>query len=164
MSELSPLDPRMGSARAEAAGIDPGREGPTVVSAEDVRAFRDLAREWFGVDEPDHRPQILALLSQRVSPVSLGGFYRADRLIRQVADELLRLHLDDATRREALVTHLVSGYHSHDHAITRVQARELGLPVAQLSAEEEDLSWALLRQCRIGMRDAPNLVIADLGR
>jgi hypothetical protein len=159
MAELSPLDPRMGSVRSEGGGTD----GPAVVSAEDVRAFRDLAREWFGVDNPEYQPQILSLLSQRVSPVSLGGFYRSDRLIRQVADELLAFHMAEPARRGALVANLVSGYHAHDHAITRQQVRELGLPVVAASADEENLSWELLQQCRIGMRDAPVLVLADLG-
>jgi hypothetical protein len=162
MSELSPLDPRMGSVRGEVAGTDHGREGPAVVSAEDVRAFRDLAREWFGIDDPEYRTQLLALLSQRVSPVSLGGFFRADKLIRQIADELLAFHMTDAARRDALVATLVSGYHAHDHAITRPQVRDLGLAVVDASAEEEALTWELVQRCRTNMRDAPFAVLADL--
>jgi hypothetical protein len=165
MSELSPLDPRIGAVRGESGNADQNRDGPAVVSAEDVRAFRDLAREWFGVDNPEYGTQILALLSQRVSPVSLGGFFRADRLIRQLADELLAFHMEDEARRAVLVAKLVGGYHAHDHAITRRQARDLGLAVVAASAEEEALSWELLQQCRAAKQrspDAPNLVLADL--
>lgn len=173
MSELSPLDPRMGAARGEGGRGDGGRgdprseprDGPSVVSAEDVRAFGELARDWFGIDDPASRVQLLGLLSQRVSPVSLGGFLRSDRLIRQLADELLAFHLADAERRAALVTTLVSGYHAHDHAITRRQVRELGLAVTDATAEEEALLWRVLQQCRAQLQrsgEAPGLVRADI--
>jgi hypothetical protein len=156
MAELSPLDPLIGAANDKAAPGEPSRRsegaGPSIVSAEDVRAFRDVAREWFDVDEPATNAQILALLSQRVSPLSLGAFFRADRFVRQVADELLAFHTPDAGDRTELVDRLVRGYHSHDHAITRWQARRLGLRVTDAGAEEESLLWDIAQWCQSEMR------------
>lgn len=173
MAELGPLDPRIGAARGSEPRGDliegPARAGegtgPGVVSAEDVRAFRGLAREWFGVDDPASRVQVLGLLSQRVSPVSLGAFFRADRLVRQVADELLAFQLPDAAVRAELVDRLVSGYHAHDHAITRRQARSLGLRVTDADADEEALLWDIAHSCRSGLERADGvrgLVLADI--
>jgi Serine dehydrogenase proteinase len=159
MAELSPLDPLIGAVNERVVPGEPHASpprrsegaGPSIVSAEDVRAFRDVAREWFGVDDPAARLQILALLSQRVSPLSLGAFFRADRFVRQVADELLALHHPDAGHRQDLVDRLVSGHHSHDHAITRQQARRLGLCVTDASVEEESLLWDIVKWCQSEM-------------
>ena len=145
MAELSPLDPQIGAAGDNAAA------GPSTVSAEDIRAFRDVAGEWFGADDPATRAQTLSLLSQRVSPLSLGAFLRADRFVRQVADDLLAPHIPDAGDRGRLVERLVSGYHSHSHAITRRQARALGLRVTDADADEESLLWDIAQWCQAEM-------------
>jgi hypothetical protein len=165
MAELSPLDPLISAApdkpiRGEAnRSSPPGTTdiGPSVASAEDIRAFHDLAREWFGVDAPESNVQILALLSQRVSPLTLGSFFRADRFVRQIADELLALHTSDAADRTTMVDRLVRGYNAHDHAITRRQARELGMRVTDASLEEELLMWDILRYCQAEIEDREGL-------
>jgi hypothetical protein len=143
LAELGPLDPRIGS-------LSNADSGPSMVSSEDVRAFRRMAEDWFGVDRDEDRLQVLALLAQRVFPPSLGTFYRAEQLTRQLAGELLAYHLPDAdsATRQAVVDQLVSGYHAHDYAITRTQARELGLRVTYPEPLEEALIWDVVGECR----------------
>ncbi len=132
LAELGPLDPRMES-----------QGQPAVMSAEDIRAFRGIAEEWFGVTRPEDRLQVLALLAHKVFPGTLGAFYRADRLVRETAAELLRFQLPD--HDGSVVDRLVGGYYAHDHAITRVQARDLGLRVTYPGAEEEALLWDIVQ-------------------
>jgi hypothetical protein len=83
-------------------------------------------------------------------PTTLTGFYRADRLTRQIAAELLAYHLPDAdhTIVDAFVDRLVSGYHAHDYPIMRAELRHMGLRVIDASPEEEALMWEILRECR----------------
>jgi hypothetical protein len=143
LAELSPLDPQIGSA----AGPRPGE--PAAISAEDVRAFRDMSEQWFGVVRDEDRLSLFGLLAQRVFPGSLGAFYRADRLIRDLAHELLAYQLPDidAAGRDLIADRLVAGFHAHDYAITRAQAKDLGLRVRYADAQEEALLWTILRQC-----------------
>lgn len=153
MAELGPLDPRIGSVG----------EGPAKLSSEDVRAFRGMAEEWFGTGEAD-RLQVLALLAQRVFPPSLGTIYRADRLTRAMAAELLAYQLPDAepAARESIVDRLVSGYYAHDYAITRTQARELGLRVSHPEPAEEALMWEVVSACREWSARADQQVVSLL--
>ncbi len=146
LAELGPLDPQIGSAAG--SGGRPGEPG--ILSGEDVRAFRAMARDWFGVERDEDRLQVLALLAQRVFPGTLGAFYRADRLIRDSAAELLAHQLPEADQahRDAIVDRLVSGFHAHDYAITRDQARALGLRVSFPPPHEEALLWGVVRDCR----------------
>lgn len=144
MAELGPIDTQMGSAGS------PPPDAPSMVSAEDIRAFRHVAEDWFGVSREKDRLQVLALVAQRMFPPSLGSFYRSERLIRKAAHELLRFQLPNAEEhvQQDIVDRLVSGYDSHDHVITRTEAQSLGLRVRFTSPQEETLLWDLSKTNR----------------
>lgn len=157
LTELSPLDPCITSADAPPSA-------QRMISAADIRAFRDLAADWFGVVREEDRLQVLALIAQRFFPTSLSTFYRADQLIRQVALELIHFQLpgDDGRARQRIVDQLVGGYHSHDYAIPRSEARTLGLQVQDASAEEEALLWELWQACRALMPIYPGQAAEEI--
>lgn len=151
MAEFSPIDPHIGAAAGQAP---PG--APAVISAEDIRAYREMADNWFGLTSEEHRMQLFALLSQRFFPTSLSSFYRADKEVRQIAMELLRYQLPEAKAAdwERIVNQLVSGYPSHDYQITREEVRELGLQVQFPSPQEEELMWGIYQACQRYMNAA----------
>jgi hypothetical protein len=131
----------MGATESQPPGI------PGTMSSEDIRAFPSMARDWFGVQRPEDGLQLLAMLSQRIFPVSLASFYRLDKLIRQVAEELLAFQLPaDEQLRARIVDQLVGGYHAHDYVLTRRDVQQLGLRVVEPGADEEELMWAIGRQ------------------
>ncbi|HLI08876.1 MAG TPA: hypothetical protein VKV40_20100 [Ktedonobacteraceae bacterium] len=102
-----------------------------------------MAEDWFGVNREEDHLQVLALMAERVFPTSLSSFYRSDQLTRQAAQELLYYQLPDVEEntRQRIVNQLVGGYYAHDHIITRVEARNLGLQVRFASPREETLLW-----------------------
>jgi ClpP class serine protease len=61
-AELGPIDAHIGS-----VGPTPP-DAPGLISAEDVRAFRQMAEDWFGVNREKDRLQVLALLAQLYFP------------------------------------------------------------------------------------------------
>ena len=135
MSELGPIDAHIGS-----SGVLPP-DAPSIISAEDIRSFRQMAEDWFGVTREKDRLQVLALVAQRIFPTSLSSFYRSDRLTRQTAHELIQYQLSDAhaSVRQRIVNQLVGGYDAHDHIITRLEAQTLGLQVHFPSPQEDTL-------------------------
>ncbi len=151
MSVLGPIDAHIGSAGS------PPPDAPTTISAQDVRAFREMAEQWFGVGREEDRLQVLALVAQRIFPTSLSTFYRSDQLTRQIANELLAYQLPDAETsiRQHIVDRLADGYFAHDYRISRREARELGLRVRFASQQEERLSWDLLRASCPSLGDSP---------
>lgn len=145
MAELGPVDSTMDS-----DGV-PAPDAPGTISAQDIRAFRSMAEDWFGVDRPKDRLQVLGLLATRFFPTSLSSFYRFDKLVREVAAELLEWQLpgaEHAGRRDQIVDQLVSGYHSHDVVLSRRDVRALGLRAADATPEEEQTLWALSQAVR----------------
>lgn len=145
---FSPIDPQL-------HGID-----GSAFSALDIKAFGDMAEQWFGLDAAAAREQALALLCHGVTPPSLGSFYRSTLEVTQIAEELLAFQLSgrDAAFRQQVVRHLMSGYHSHGYAITRAEMAGLGLRMVR-DAEAEQLAWdiSLLIQGHIGggVRESP---------
>lgn len=138
LSELSPIDSNMG-----AEGLAP-QGSPAVISAENVRAFPEMARSWFDIRRDEDSVQVLAILAQRIFPTTLASFYRFDKLARETAIELLRFQRPDeadAEWRTATVDKLVSGYHAHDVALTRHDLLGLGLAVSPAEPETERLLW-----------------------
>lgn len=144
MAELGPIDAHLNPASM------PPPDAPSTISSEDIRSFRQMAEDWFGVTREKDRLQVLALLAQRIFPATLSSFYRSDRLTRLAALELLHYQLPEVEDdiRQRIVDQLVGGYHAHDHIITRAEAQALGLRVCFTSVREEYLLWDLVKTRR----------------
>lgn len=151
MAELGPIDSHIGSAGS------PPPDAPGMISAEDVRAFRQMAEEWFGVEREEDRLQVLALVAQRIFPTSLASFFRFDKLVRQIAEELLGYQLPDAdtSTRQRIVDKLVGGYYAHDYILSTAEARDLGLQARPASSQEEEVLWRLNQACRAQILKQP---------
>lgn len=52
MAELGPIDSHIGSTGS------PPADAPDMISAEDIRAFPKMAKDWFGVDREEDRLQV----------------------------------------------------------------------------------------------------------
>jgi hypothetical protein len=143
LAQLSPIDAQIGREIEVAADL------PAFVSAEDIRGFPAMAREWFGVEGQGDALQLLALVAQQVFPPSLTAFHRADRLVRRTADELLQLPSSGLAedQRRAIVEALVTGQDAHGGSLSRREARDLGLPVRFPDMAEEAHIWEVWKAC-----------------
>lgn len=147
---FSPIDPLLG-----------GADG-TTFSGLDIKLFGDMAASWFGLEKEQARTESLALLCNSIFPPSLTAFYRTNLEIEQIAHELLAARRQPATGGgEAglaqLVQQLMSGYHSHNYAITGPELAALGLPVRRDPLAEK-FGWAIstLLQEQIGGAQRPS--------
>lgn len=161
LAELGPIDANMGAEMSTESGVHGG-----MISAEDIRLFRAMAREWFHVDGPDDGIQLLALVASRVSPTSISSLYRFDKMVRAIAEEILETQMtgeENADKRAAIIGQLVEGYQSHDAVISRKDARALGLRVTEPSSDLEELflllSEALPRSPDLGRPQPPEQTI-----
>lgn len=138
IAELGPLDPNISMA-------EQSQVGPRLISSADIRAFRSMAEEWFGLQQEEHRIQVFSLLSQKFFPTSLSAFYRADRYMRTVAQELLAYQLPNSTPQEraAIVDRFVDGFDSHSHSIDFQEAHGLGLNIRMADGQEVQFVWPI---------------------
>ncbi len=140
MAELSPIDPQI-SMRGNFSG-----DGPKSMSAEDIRCFRLMAQEWFGVEA--NGIEMLTLLSEKIFPTTLTEFYRATEQVRQIAEALFARQRPDleATQRVQRIHHLLYGFHSHDAYLNQQDAQAAGLAVEPATGAEEKLLWQIYEE------------------
>ncbi len=141
LAMFSPIDPHLngGDAQGELMSI----------SAQDIRMFSNLAKDWFGLDGDVARERALSLLCESVAPASLTAFYRSALGVMQIGEEMLGLHMPDspAGHRASIVERLTYGYHSHDYSLDGNDLARMGLPVSR-DPVMEAAAWAVVRELR----------------
>jgi hypothetical protein len=150
---FSPVDPLLQAP----LGSD---DGPSAVSAQDVRLFGEMSRAWFGLPEDEARLKALSVLCDSVFPTTLTSFYRSTLEVEAVCLELLSLHMKGAEEAKTkIVDALLYGHHSHGFALMRDDLARLGLPLVSDPAVE-DAAWEVARILRDsvggGARAAPS--------
>ncbi|HEX8307969.1 MAG TPA: hypothetical protein VF645_06065 [Allosphingosinicella sp.] len=137
--------------------VDPLLQGPTSgaddplgsISAQDVRLFGVMSRDWFGLPEGEAGPKALSVLCDNVFPTTLTSFYRSTLEVEAVCLELLSLHMGagSAAEKKTIVDSLLYGHHSHGFALMRGDLAALGLPLRG-DPETEDIAWEVARTVR----------------
>jgi hypothetical protein len=145
LAQLSPIDPTAGNQFNPQDPTNPRtRFG---ISVEDVVAYFSLVTERAGLEKGAHRFEALKELTRNIHPLALGNVQRVHLQIRQLAKNLLELHLDkqkDAARIENIVKALTEEFYSHVHAISRREAAPLlGDWVRGPTGEEASIIWEL---------------------
>jgi hypothetical protein len=149
LGELSPLDPFIMSGR------DPSKEANPKISSEEIRAFRQTAEKWFGLNGGDNRLQIFAALNQRFTPATLASFFRADAYVRKIGEELLKYQLPrtSLSTRRRIVSDFITQYSEHSHSFALEDLRIMGLVARAPSNAEDEIMREIAFACRCAHRN-----------
>jgi hypothetical protein len=145
LAQLSPIDPTAGN---QFNPQDPNNARARFgISVEDVVAYFSLVTERAGLEKGTHRLEALKELTRNIHPLALGNVQRVYLQIRQLAKNLLELHLDkqqDVERIDTIVQVLTEEFYSHMHAISLREAKPLlGDWVRGPAGEEASIIWEL---------------------
>lgn len=143
--ELGPIDPQLTMQR-----MVPTPNGAPVpvqdsISVEDVMAFVEFARDRVGLTQQDALSATLSKLTDRLDAVGLGNAYRTHRHIREVARKLLHsrnIAFAD-TIIDGIVETLSERTYAHGHAISLLDAQQMGLNAARASSDLDAAMHAL---------------------
>lgn len=137
---FSPIDPHLSAENG-------GGASPSALSAQDIRQFWRMSRDWFGLEESEAKARALTLLCDNIFPTTLTSFHRCALELEQIGDELLSLHMSGRPQAERtqIVQTLLYGFHSHTYALMGEELAGLGLPVARDPALELE-AWSLVRE------------------
>lgn len=139
-AELGPIDPTlMKMMTGETAAT------PQEISVEDVNSYISFIRERANINDQSALAQVISLLANNLSPLTLGSVNRQNSHIRLVARKLLtsrKTKLDEA-KLNSIIETLTEKMYSHGHAIGRGEAEEIGLPIEIPSEGLEDNLWNL---------------------
>lgn len=149
-AELGPIDPRL-ERRGQG---DEGGVAPREIAVEDVRAYVAFCKEAAGLSDQDALQSALLALTEEVSPVVLGSVQRQYAHVPTVAKKLLdsRRERTEEDRAELIIESLTQKTYSHGHALSRSEAKELGLQVVEPPEAMADLMWNLYEDYEAALR------------
>ncbi|MFT5716229.1 MAG: hypothetical protein ACI9T7_000403 [Oleiphilaceae bacterium] len=162
LSMFSPIDP--GLSTYDNANTDQ----PDKLESEDIRLFCEMAENWFDVNNPDVKVNLLSAISSSIFPSTLTSLYRSNKEVTAIANELLQFQLYDHHEevRNRIVNSLVSGYHSHAYSLTAANLKALGINISTDEATQSNV-WSIAQVidsllgggARASMQDPRNDVI-----
>jgi len=142
-AELSPIDPTL-----VRAVIGESTVPPPEISVEDVTSYISFMRERANITDQSALAQVVSQLASHLTPLTLGSVNRQYSHIRLVARKLLtsRKEKIEEGRIATIIEALTEKMYSHGHAIGRMEATELGLPVDNPNEDLEALIWKLYQE------------------
>ena len=153
LGELTPVDPT-----AERHPFNPRNPSNTrellPISVEDVRSYILFAKDELKAKKGEITELYSKMTHQNYSnpihlhPLALGNVYRAQRMIKILAERLLNLHIDiklESTQKivDKIVNEITSNICVHNYPIYRDEAKSLGLNMIIPSDELEKMLWVL---------------------
>jgi len=162
LGELSPIDP---STTHPFNPIDPQNpQRKLEISVEDINSYFLLAKEKAGVKD-EQMVEIYKQLGEKIHPLSLGNAYRAIRMAKQIAEKLLKIHIENEERIKKIVNAVTSDICIHGYPITRDEAKDLGLEIEEPNAVLEKDIWALYdtyaKEMKLGIPFHPSEILGN---
>lgn len=143
-AELGPIDP---SLTTPFNPRDP-RGNPIPISVEAINSFLDLLRERIKFEEEESVLKSFEILCEKANPLTLGEIYRQHNYIRMVAKKLMQSWKEPPHEeiQKSITKALIEEMYYHGHAITRKEAKEIGLKIVDAKPELEKVMWDLLEE------------------
>lgn len=149
-AELGPIDP---SLTTPFNPRDP-QGNPIPISVEAVRAYFEFASKLDEYNLQQIPQRAFEIISNAANPLAIGEIHRQHNYIRMVARKLLKSQkspLHDELCDE-IVKKLVEEMYYHGHAITRKEAKLIGLNVIEAPLKLEKAMWNLYSDYTIEMK------------
>lgn len=140
--ELSPIDPSITTPHGPYIE-EGGKRAYIPVSVEDVANYFELARKEGSLTSEESMREVVSHLTGHVNPLALGAVYRAREQIGMLAEKLLGLHITDKGRRDKIVKVLTRELLSHDYVLSRREAKQIGMSVADATHDEARVMWGI---------------------
>ena len=132
---LGPTDPQITNVKK---GIQFGTE--------DLQAFLKFAKEQVGLSDQIPLRDLFLKFSEEVGFVGIGVAARGTQLSTSVGEKMLLMHMTDTDGKQtarAISEALNTKYFHHGYPLSRSEAKEIGLPLAEPNQVLEDLLWSV---------------------
>lgn len=146
LANLGPVDPQM---------VVRKKDGGTQQFAyEDVSAYTNFLKEEAGITEQKEKVNLLTPLVSQIDPSVIGASKRASMQSIIMAEKLLKLHMQgiNSQKAEIIAEKLSKNYFSHGHAVSRTEARELGLKIVKNTLDIDNIIWKIYESFETEMK------------
>jgi len=139
---LGPTDPQIKVNRTK----ENGQTNTIPFGSEDLGAFLKYAKENVGLSDQSQLRDVFLKFCDEVGTVAIGVAARSSQLGVVMGEKLLQLHMTGDSNKQkarAISEKLTRDYFHHGYPVSRSEAEEIGLKVADRNAEVESLMWRI---------------------
>lgn len=139
---LGPTDPQILNRRS-------GKDGVTHTAgfgSEDLAAFLKFAKENVGLTDQQQLLSVFNHFCEEVGSVAVGIAARSSQLTVTMGEKLLQLHMcaeADKAKARAISEKLTRDFFHHGYPVSRREAKNIGLPIADRNSSVERLMWEI---------------------
>ena len=132
-ANLGPVDPQITKPAGKSGdGVQFGHE--------DFMSFLELAEESGLSDEA--KANLFMEFCRETGPLAVGVSARSSKLSLAMSQQMLMMHMEDETLAHTIAEKLTKNYFHHGYPVSRSEAKEIGLNVADTNGVE-DLIWKI---------------------
>lgn len=133
-SNLGPVDPQLTVYKENSAQS---------FSTEDVSNYISFLKNDVGITDQEHLSSAFNTLAQSLGPLNIGFSKKSLQLTISLGRRMLESHLSDKSKAESIVNTLCSSYYHHGYAVSRREAKKIGLNVISPDEELTGLLWGV---------------------
>jgi hypothetical protein len=137
-ASLGPIDPQITIKKKDGSTQEFGYE--------DIASFLDFVKEEAGLTEQQYIQAAFDKLCSVVDPTVLGFAKRSSSLSVSMGEKMLQMHMTDSEEKiqaGAIATKLNKSFFNHGHALSRKEAKDIGLNIVEADEDLEGLIWKI---------------------
>ncbi len=137
---LGPVDPQI---RVRNRPKDGGAPEELAFGSEDLAAFIRFAKVNVGIHDQEGLTRMFDKFCEQVGTIPIGIAARSTQLSFSMAQKLLRMQGMTEKQAQEIAQKLIREFHHHGYALSRTEAKEIGLPVEDPEATVNSLIWKI---------------------
>lgn len=141
-SNLGPVDPQLTILKPNIVG----QNSDLHFSSEDIRNYIEFLKEDVGITDQEYLASAIANLSTEVGAIPIGSAKRSQQLSLSLSKKMLETHLPSENTATSIAQKLNSSFYHHGYAVSRKEAKDIGLTITIPTAEEESLMWSIWQE------------------
>lgn len=139
-ANLGPVDPQITIKKGQ------GSEERIQFGYQDLAGFLQFIKEEVGLTDHKHLKSLFLQFCREVGTIPTGVAARSSQLSKSMGRQLLKLHMDEASddaKVEGIVEQLNTKYFHHGYPVSRTEAKQIGLKIAEPNPSLEESIWSL---------------------
>lgn len=138
-SNLGPIDPQLSFLKQN----ETGQHSQLSFSPEDIRNYIDFIKTDVGITDQAQLITAFNSLSKEVGSLPIGEAKRSQQLSLSLSEKMLETHMEDKSKANAIAKFLNSSYYHHGYAVSRSEAKEVGLEIEYPDDKLAALLWSI---------------------
>jgi hypothetical protein len=153
---LGPIDPQI--------NISNNQGQTTTLGYEDITKYIEFVKG-IGITDQELVARAFDKLTSEIPPTLIGFAKRSSQLGLSMGEKLLKTHMKDENKIKVISETLNTKFYHHGYPLGRKEAKDIGLPIQDVSDDIKDLMWKItedfMDELEFDKPFNPNIIIQE---